>query len=98
MGGCAEESESEFESTKRLANDGDSMAQNKLGVMYANGTGVPQDNKEAYAWWSVAKANGNELAVTNLGVVTKEMTKEQIAEAQSLSTEIYKRIEANKKD
>ena len=54
--------------------------------------------KEAHAWWSVAKANGNELAVKNLGIVTKKMTKEQIVQAKSLATEIQKRIEANRKD
>ena len=64
----------------------------------AYGKGVPQDYKEAYARWSVAKANGVELAEKNLGIVTKEMIKEQIAEAQSLSTEIFNRTEANKKD
>ena len=83
---------------RKSAEQGYASAQYHLGVKYAKGKGVPQDYKEAYAWWSVAKANGDELAVTNLGIVTKEMTKEQIAEAQSLATEIQKRIEANKKD
>ena len=96
MGGCAEESE--FERTKRLAIDGDASAQYNLGVMYNNGTGVPQDYKESYAWSSLAKADGQELAEKILGIVTKEMTKEQITEAQSLSIEIFKRIEANRKD
>ena len=81
-----------------LAEAGDADAQYNLGFMYAFGEGVPQDYKEAYAWLSVAKANGLELAEKNLGIVTKKMTKEQIAEAQSLATEIQKRIEANKKD
>ena len=83
---------------RKSAEQGHAMAQSILGLMYANGTGVPQDDKEAYAWLSVAKANGLELAEKNLGIVTKKMTKEQIAEAQSLATEIQKRIEANKKD
>ena len=41
---------------------------------------------------------GYEKAKKNLDIVEKKMTKEQIAEAQSLSTKIYNRIEANKKD
>lgn len=69
-----------------------------LRVMYANGTGVPQDFKQAYAWSSVAKANGIEKAKCNLDIVTKQMTKEQIAEAESLFTRIQNRIEANHKD
>ena len=88
----------DFQETKQLAEGGNSIAQQNLGQIYYFGKGVPQDDKEAFAWWSVAKANGEELAEKNLGIVTKEMTKEQIAEAQSLATEIQKRIEANKKD
>ncbi|MDC1022910.1 tetratricopeptide repeat protein [bacterium] len=83
------------------AEQGSAPGQSNLGAMYYHGTGVPQDYKEACAWWSVAKANGQEngqeLAEKNLGIVIKEMTNEQIAEAQSLATEISKRIEANKK-
>ena len=80
------------------AEQGDASSQLNLGLRYYKGEGVPKDDKEAYAWWSVAKANGNEKAEKNLGILTKKMTKEQIAEAQSLSTEIYNRIEANRKD
>ena len=137
MGGCAEKSEiaeeSLLERTKRLANDGDALAQSNLGSTYLKGKdvpkdyeeavkwyrksaeqgyasaqynlgngynfgeGVPQDYKEAYAWLSVAKANGLELAEKNLGIVTKKMTKEQIVQAKSISIEISKRIEANRK-
>ena len=96
LGGCAQELD--FQETKRLAEGGDKIAQSKLGVMYKNGTGVPQDDKEAYAWLSVAKANSLELAEKNLGNVTKKMTKEQIVQAKSLSIEISKRSEANRKD
>ena len=80
------------------AEQGNNEAQYNLGFMYAFGEGVPQDDKEAYVWLSVAKANGLELAEKNLGNVTKKMTKEQIVQAKSISIEISKRIEANKKD
>jgi TPR repeat protein len=83
---------------RKSAEQGDAKAQYNLGNSYAKGRGVPQYYKEAYAWVSVAKANGNALTVKALDVLTKKMTKEQIAEAQSLATEISKRIEANKKD
>ena len=83
----------------RLAADqGDADAQFNLGVMY-NNEEAPKDNPYiAYAWWRAAKENGHEQAKINLDILTAKMTKEQIAEAQSLSTEIYKRIEANKKE
>lgn len=34
------------------AEQGDADAQLNLSVMYANGRGVPQDYKEAYAWFN----------------------------------------------
>ena len=80
------------------AEQGEAMAQSILAVMYMNGKGVPQDYKKAYAWTSVGKAFDEELAEEHLGVIKKKMTKEQIAEAESLSTEIQNRIEANRKE
>ena len=44
MGGCRERGdETEFERTKALAEDGDAVAQHKLGYMYTLGKGVPRD-------------------------------------------------------
>ena len=37
-----------------LAEGGDSVAQYNLGLMYYNGWGVPQDDKEAVSWWVLA--------------------------------------------
>ena len=65
MGSCAEESK--LERTKRLANDGDSMAQNNLGSMYYNGEGVPQDYKEAAKWYRKSAEQGDADAQSNLG-------------------------------
>lgn len=31
------------------------MAQNNLGVMYANGQGVPRDFAETFKWYSLAE-------------------------------------------
>ena len=67
MGSCAEESK--LERTKRLANDGDSMAQNNLGSMYYNGEGVPQDYKEAVKWYRMSAEQGNARGQYNLGVM-----------------------------
>ena len=53
--------------------------------MYANGKGVAKNNTEAYFWWSLATAQGHEQAETNRTIIEKEMTQEQIAEAQRRS-------------
>ena len=44
----------ELKGTIRLANAGDALAQFNLGVMYANGYGVPQDYKEALKWYKLS--------------------------------------------
>ena len=72
------------------------MAQLNLGLMYENGDGVPKDTVQAYAWYKVAEANGLERAKEYRD--DHELTPEQLAEAKALSTEIQKRIEANRKD
>ena len=80
----------------KAAEQGDADAQNNLGVMFDNGEGVPKDLVQAYAWYNVANAYGQEKAKECRDKI--ELTPRQLAEAQSLSTEIYKRIEGNRQD
>ena len=55
--------------TRRLAEQGDADAQYNLGVMYANGEGVPQDDAEAVRWYRLAADQGNASAQNNLGLM-----------------------------
>jgi len=57
-----------LEKFKPLAEDGNVVAQFNLGVMYRQGQGVPQDDKEAVAWWSKAAEQGHVEAQDNLGL------------------------------
>jgi TPR repeat protein len=50
-----------------LAEAGDAKAQNKLGVMYDNGLGVPQDYLEALKWFRMAAEQGHADAQHSLG-------------------------------
>ena len=50
-----------------LAVAGNAVAQHKLGVMYAKGQGVPQDDKEAAKWFRLAAEQGNADAQNDLG-------------------------------
>ena len=50
------------------AEEGDAAAQFNLGVMYADGRGVPQDETEAVRWYRLAAERGNARAQANLGV------------------------------
>ena len=43
-------------------------AQSNLGVKYANGEGVPQDDAEAVRWYRVAAAQGHASAECNFGI------------------------------
>ena len=76
----------------RLAADqGHAAAQFNLGVMYANGEGVPQDYVKAHMWFNLAGAqttgSDREGAVKARDAVAENMTSEQIAEAQRLARE-----------
>jgi TPR repeat protein len=52
----------------RLAADqGDAWAQYNLGLMYANGRGVPQNDAEAIRWYRLAADQGYAWAQFNLG-------------------------------
>jgi TPR repeat protein len=50
-----------------LAKQGDSTAQYNLGLMYANGWGVPQNDKTAVKWYTKAAEQGDANAQFNLG-------------------------------
>ena len=47
-----------------LAEQGDAIAQYNLGLMYANGRGVPRDYAQAHLWANLAAAQGHEPART----------------------------------
>jgi TPR repeat protein len=76
MAGPLEEANSAFDTRdfglarnlySELANQGDRVAQFKLGVMYEEGKGVTKDSREAIKWYSVASAQGFPEAAFNLG-------------------------------
>ena len=79
---------------RKAAEQGDASAQYNLGVMYANGEGVPEDYVKAYAWINLAAAQGQKDVVKAKDSIREKITTEQVAEAQKLSGELYKRIES----
>lgn len=52
-----------------IAEKGNALAQYNLGMMHANGQGVPQDFHEAVKWYRLAAVQGNARAQTNLGAM-----------------------------
>ena len=79
---------------RMAAEQGVARAQYNLGVMYQNGKGVLEDYVKAYAWMNLAGAQGDEKAPKGKDWLREKMTTEQVAEAQRLSGELYKRIES----
>ena len=52
-----------------LAVAGDPSAQANIGLMYANGQGVLQNDPEAVRWYRMAADQGNAIAQSNLGTM-----------------------------
>jgi hypothetical protein len=48
------------------------LSQFNLGLLYANGTGVPKDSAKAAALWQKAAEQGYPAAQTNLGYLYKK--------------------------
>ena len=65
--GCGESAEEQAAKAKTKAQAGDTEAQFVLGIMYANGSGVEQDFKEAVKWFRKAAHQGYARAQYNLG-------------------------------
>ena len=54
---------------RKAADQGKAEAQFYLGVMYAKGQGVPQDDAEAAKWYRKAAEQGYADAQDNLGIM-----------------------------
>jgi TPR repeat protein len=69
------------------AGQGRADAQSNLGVMYAEGDGVPPDYVQAFMWFSLAAAQNHKDAIKNRDSAASLMTPAQMAEAQKLARE-----------
>ena len=72
---------------KSAAVQGDAEAQFGLGKMFAEGEGAPQDIVQAHAWMNLASSNGKGIAAKKRDQIAKEMTLDEISEAQALARE-----------
>ena len=61
--------QSEFDEAKFLAEQGDAEAQLNLGIRYANGEGVPEDDAEAVKLYRLAAKQGLARAQNYLGIM-----------------------------
>lgn len=66
------------------AGQGDVHAQYNLGLMYANGTGVPQDYNEAAKWFRLAAEQGHASAQYNLHAINEKRLKQKQVQEQDI--------------
>src|SRR5689334_12056035 len=57
---------------RKAAEQNELFAQNNLGLMYAQGCGVPQDDVQAVVWYRKASEQNLAMAQTNLGTMYLE--------------------------
>jgi len=73
------------------AERGDADAQLLLGVLYAEGRGVPQDYVQAHVWYNLAASRRSgedrQRSIRGREGAESRMTPDQIAEAQRLARE-----------
>ena len=73
------------------AEQGNAGAHHNLGLMYLEGRGVLKDHVYAHMWGNIAAMNGDVLGEKVRDGSEKEMTPQQIAEAQKLARECVKK-------
>ena len=66
---------------------GSAAALFELGMLYATGRDVVADLVVAHKWFNLAAARGNSNALTRRIELAREMSAEQVAEAQKLARE-----------
>ncbi len=72
---------------RKAADQGNVYAQLNLSISYWFGTGCAQDRVRSYMWANLAAAQGYADAIKNRDWLEKQLTPDQIAEAQRLTRE-----------
>ena len=86
----------DFDSASVGAEKGDPTSQYTLGLLYMQGTGVPQDFTEALKWLILAKAASdpkddlNKKAASDIDKLEAQMTPAQVAQAQQEASAWFK--------
>ncbi len=88
----------EFMRLKSLAEKGDAIAQNELGIMYEKGKGVAKNYTEAWKWYSLAIKQKHASAADNrANLALRVMSPAQAAEVdKNMKVWIQNTFENNK--
>jgi len=80
----------------KMTRDQIAEAQYNIGVMYGKGQGVEQDYVQAHKWFNIVEENGYKVGRETKVLVEKEMTPDQIADAQKLAREWMEKHDQHK--
>ncbi len=83
---------SNFDEIRRLAEAGDPMSQNRLGVSYGEGRLGMQNQSEASRWLNKSADQGNEAAKNNLAYRYNSVQTSQFSPSSS-STEMRAKVQ-----
>lgn len=78
---------SEIEKAEIAAKHGTSEALFELGLAYSTGRDVGQDLVDAHKWFNLAALQGNDAAREYRSEIARELTSQQIADAQRKARE-----------
>jgi len=67
------------------------VAQFRLGSIYHNGQGIPQDNVKAFAWYGIAAAGGIKSAQRIRDEIQSRLTHDEIEQARKLARELWEK-------
>ena len=81
---------------RKAAEQGHVSAQYNLGNKYAKGQGVPQNYAEAYVWFNLSAASGHEEAAENRNKYAGELSRDELAESQRRSVQLFEEIQQRK--
>ena len=73
---------------RRAAVLGFPLAQNNLGRLYEVGHGVAQNYVLAYVWYTLAAANGDEIARADREASAQRLTRQQLGRAQKIASRL----------
>ncbi|MFT5725932.1 MAG: TPR repeat protein [Desulforhopalus sp.] len=80
-----------------VAEQGHADAQYNLGLIYKKGQGVPQNNKLAYVWISLAATyGGNKNAIKNRDILAKSLPPQVLSDSQETVNKKYVEIETRR--
>ena len=74
---------------RKPARHGNSAAQCNIARMYGLGEGVPHNKMEAYKWMTIASRAGRPEATKVLSSLKKQMSPEEIADAEPRIRHVY---------